>query len=39
MTAYCKANNKKEAFTKFTKRYTICKIKIEDIIKEKNKNE
>ena len=39
MTSYCKANNKKEAFTKFTKRYTTCEIKIENIIKEKNRNE
>ena len=31
--------NKKEAFTKFTKRYTTCEIKIENIIKEKNRNE
>lgn len=31
ITAYCKANNKKEAFTKFICRYPNSKISIKDI--------
>lgn len=42
ITAYCKANNKKEAFTKFICRYPNSKISIkekeEKIIEEKNIN-
>lgn len=38
MTAYCKANSRKEAFTKFTYRYQISKINFENI-EEVDKNE